>query len=215
MYVCPKREGGAALPMDLADDHIEFDGGDLSILRVGPSDRAVVITLPCGDSHLPWAPLVDTLLGMGVGAVVWRMPEDRDLDLLDRAIGAVIDSVISDAERVVLIGASLGGTLSLRAASTRGIGAHDGVVSISSPRTVDGRDWLPLDCARKITCPKLMIASEFDDAVDDVRDIFAMLEDPRQIVIYPGDAHGTGLMADQSESLTQQLAEFVEWAFGR
>lgn len=188
----------------------EFDSPNLDV-----SAGRVVVLSGAHDSR-EWAALTGAMASRGIGAAVWDMPSgEASLVSLDGSLGAFIDRVEESAEQIALIGVGVGGGLCLRAAALRGDGAIDAVVAISTPRRFCGADPLSEGVLRMITRPKLMIASEFEDAADDVREIFAVLEDPRQITLYPGGASGTAMLAEHEDSMTSQLVEFVEWAFAR
>lgn len=119
------------------------------------------------------------------------------------------------AERVILLGASLGAAASIKAASSRQCPLIDALIALSPPLTQDGERLYSMADLRMITCPKLLIATEFEDDVDETREIFAELEDPRYTTLYPGDSSGTGIFKEHGDSLVMQLVEYIPWAFAR
>lgn len=194
-----------------------IDVGDkvVSAVMCGGGPHVVVACGEDGARHDAWDALADACVGEGVAFVSYTdMGEGvSSCEVLDAVLDSVADKYAP--ERVVLVGAGLGATSALLSAGTRGDGLIDGVIAIS-PKRRDGEiELISTGDLRMITCPKLVIASEFEDNVGDARDIFADLEDPRRVTLYPDDRSGTGLFRDHRESLTLELAEFIRWAFSR
>ena len=185
-----------------------------------PSKDIVILSNMDTNRQEDWDPLVAAMSGeRDENAVLtYTYPEGASPE---SALEAVIEYVESQGrtqgeERIVLAGASRGGVTSLRVAAGRGDDNNIvGVVAISTPLELEGERLYTDGDLRMIIAPKLVISSEFEDYVEDVRNIFALLEDPRQLTIYPGDAHGTDLFLEHEESLTRQLREFALWAMRR
>lgn len=118
-------------------------------------------------------------------------------------------------ERVILLGAEKGAALSIMAAASRQHQVIDALILLSPPLTRNGKRLYSMADLRMITCPKLVIATEFENTADEARQIFAELEDPRYSTLYPGDAVGAGIFAEHGDSLVQQLTEYIPWAFSR
>lgn len=198
---------------------IPFEGSEESIearLYGRGSNIVVISNMDTNDSE-EWRPLVEALEALDCAVVTCAYPDNESTE---RALNSVIDFLESEGrakggERIVLIGASLGGVASLRVAANRGDDNIVGVAAISAPLEFGGERCYTDGELRMITAPKLIICSEFDDIVEDARNIFATLEDPRQFTLYPGDAHGTALLAEHGDSLALQLTEFTVWTFGR
>lgn len=184
----------------------------------GQGNNIVILSNTASNRQEDWGFLVEAIGGGDFSILIYSYPEGVE----SRA--AVLDSVVEflesegrakGEERIVLIGASAGGVASIQVAANRGDDNIVGIVAISSPLEHDGGRHYTDGDLRMITCPKLIICSEFDDIVEETRNIFAMLEDPRRYTLYPGDAHGADLLAEHGESLALQLEEFIVWAFNR
>jgi pimeloyl-ACP methyl ester carboxylesterase len=183
----------------------------------GRGENIVVLSGAESDGHDAWEPLIEAADTDCYAIVTYTCPDGTDAA---RALGEVLDFIESGerpvpADRVILLGASLGGVASLRAASERGDERIVAVVAISVPAERDGERLCSDADLRMITAPKLFITTEFDDIVEETRNVFAVVEDPRHITIYPGGAHGTEIFREHTESLAGQLTEYIEWAFRR
>jgi uncharacterized protein len=114
------------------------------------------------------------------------------------------------ATRIVLIGASLGGMVTAKAA--KGTRA-DAVAIIAAPADRPDFDLsvAPADL-RAVTGPKLFIASDNDATVAaaETRTIFDRAPEPKTWRSFPGTAHGTQLLdTEQAETFRRTIIEFV------
>lgn len=105
---------------------------------------------------------------------------------------------------VILVGASLGGTASLVAASRAGAGV-DGVVALSAPREFQG---LAADeqVVRGVFAPKLFLAGVDDfDAADAAEDLYEVGNPPKRVEILPTGDHGTDLLSGSQAEVARRL----------
>jgi pimeloyl-ACP methyl ester carboxylesterase len=137
----------------------------------------------------------------GVGNSTGGPEDDRPTDLR-----AVVDYVRdTGAESIVLLGASLGASLSIAMAGELDATA---LVSLSAPALV----FNAADAATDLrdTIPVMIAAAEGNEPyVSDARSLAATLGiDP---VIASGDGHGTGMFGDNPELITQ-IVTFLDQA---
>ncbi len=118
----------------------------------------------------------------------------KEVSAIWQDVLGAIDLVRSEgASRVVLIGASMGGTASLVAASRPGeeIAA---VVTLSAPVSIEGLAADP-DTLSKVTAAKLFIAGTGDaQAADAAQQLFATSPQPKRLDIVTSNDHGTDLL---------------------
>ena len=186
--------------------------------RYGHGENIVVLSNMDTNDPEEWQSLIEAADTESYALVTYTYPAGDANHA--RALGAVLDFIEDEkrtppADRVILLGASRGGVVSLQVAARRGDERIVAVVALSAPSEHEGIKFFTDADLRMITVPKLLLNSEFDDWIEDTRNVFATVEDPRHLTVYPGDAHGTELFREHGESLSQQLTEYFEWAFRR
>ena len=116
---------------------------------------------------------------------------DPETDVLNVDLTAAVNfSHQQGATKIVLMGASMGGTASLNVATTQKVAA---VISLSGPQAF-GVNVTDTDL-KAMTVPKLFIDSQDDEPfVSDAKHMYALSADPKEIYIYPGENHGTAIL---------------------
>lgn len=110
------------------------------------------------------------------------------------------------ASTVALVGASMGGTASLVAASQEGADV-DAVVTLSAPASIEGlvvdRDVLAL-----VPAAKLFVAGVGDAPyAQEAETLFALAPQPKRVEILPSDDHGTDLLSGGQGEVVRRLIE--------
>ncbi len=132
----------------------------------------------------------------------------KEIDRIDRDVeGALNFLEHRGVDDVFLIGASMGGTASLKVASRRSV---SGVVSLSSPVSFQGLDAAP--DVPNIEEPVLFIASEQDGPAHGSMLILADLaQASTQTLALPGTAHGTDILNGAfGQSARDAIMDFLE-----
>lgn len=140
---------------------------------------------------------------------------DQDLGEIWRdVVGAVGYLRSQGARRVVLIGASMGGTASLVAAAQDGMSA-DVVVTLSAPASFEGMVLTP-DVLTRVTAAKLFIAGNGDgSAPDDAQALYAESPLPKRVEILTTDDHGTDILdGNQSGRARTLILQYLEQYVG-
>lgn len=126
--------------------------------------------------------------------------EDIDLRAAIRFLRA------QGATRIVLMGASLGGAVTLRVAATEPVAAVATLSAVAFMPTQEVTD----DTIKAIKAPKLFINSKLDTDADSTQHMYDVASQPKQIYLYPGIAHGVGIFSgDYGPDLTQRLLTFL------
>lgn len=138
--------------------------------------------------------------------------EDRFRNLAtEDLLGAVNFVRQQGAQHVVLVGASLGGMATAKAAA---LVKPDAIVIMSAPMSANGLEMQVMsDELQAISAPKLFIGSQDDTTVAhaELRRMFDAAPQPKEIHVYPGTAHGTDMFSTEyGSSLTQLLITFIE-----
>ncbi|MGE5335467.1 MAG: alpha/beta hydrolase [Nitrososphaerota archaeon] len=126
--------------------------------------------------------------------------EDVDLRAAIRFLRA------QGATRIALMGASLGGSVTLRVAATESVAAVATLSAVTFMPTQEVTD----DTIKAIEAPKLFINSELDKDASATQHMYDVAPPPKQIHLYPGIAHGTAIFStDYGPDLVQRLLTFM------
>ena len=157
-----------------------------------------------GDNDLcRWLPFARRLVGGGVRVLVYDYRWGTEPAEARAAVAALRRRGV---KRVALAGASLGAAASLVAGATKPRGAV-GVVSLSGVAyaMVGVRS-----AVRRLTLPVLFVAAEADEfsAGPDAREFYASAPSKdKKLIVVPGTAHGTDLLADAT--IRQTVADWL------
>ena len=191
-------------------DSISFTTEDGVTLRghpFGTGDRVVILAHMFPTDQTSWFPFARTLAERGFQALTFdfrgygESGGSKEVALIDRDVRAAVEFVKREgAKGVFLIGASMGGTASLKVAAAGGV---DGVASLSGPS-----EWRGLSVEgeiSKIRVPTLFIASEDDSFTRGVREQHQKTRAPKQLKVFPGDAHGTFLFHSPHKAAVEKI----------
>jgi dienelactone hydrolase len=122
--------------------------------------------------------------------------------------GAVAALRDEGAMRIGLVGASMGGTASLIAASREGQDI-DAVVTLSAPTGFEGLEASP-EVLAQVTAAKLFIAGHEDiTAVEAVNTLYAETLQPKRPVILTTGDHGTDILTGNQAGIAS--TEIIRW----
>jgi pimeloyl-ACP methyl ester carboxylesterase len=203
--------GGAPSPNARIGQNVTFNvplaAGSNQVVRLEGIERGrgavgVVLAHQLGSSQESWAPIVDDLVDEGFHVLSFNFrghglsgghthdPSHADLDLA----GAIAKLRSLGAERVLVVGASMGGTAAVVVAARENLA---GIVSLSAPSKIDKLDAGA--SANKVREPSLFIVGAGDAKryVDASRSLYAAVGPPKDLEVVSGSSeHGTGLLTD-------------------
>jgi uncharacterized protein len=113
------------------------------------------------------------------------------------------------AEKIILVGASLGGCASAKLAVES---QASGIVILASPPSISQWDFEIQSADLNTDIPKLFITAENDNTVpaDATRDLYDLAAEPKEWQTYPGSAHGTDLFGGENGTeLQQRILDFI------
>lgn len=160
----------------------------------------VVLAHEHGANLCGWVAYAEHLRDLGYRALAFDFRTNLTADVS----GAASELRHEGVTRIVLMGASMGGTASLVAASTSST-TIAGVAALSAPSSFMGLDGL--SASRQLTLPVLYIATQDNgDFPDDARTMYAACPSAdKQLQVLSGSDHGTamlhGAVAGQTTSL--------------
>jgi len=167
-----------------------------------------------GTDQTSWTSFAQHAARQGFSALTFNFREDRsglDLDV-QAAVGFLRDRSF---QRIVCMGASMGGTACLKAAVDTDLA---GIVVISSLwSTGIGSSGGALFMSRRelaqLTIPKLFVTTEFDDngVPFTMKSMYKAAPEPKAFEMFPGSVHGTDIFSTpQGEEFRDLLMDFLE-----
>jgi pimeloyl-ACP methyl ester carboxylesterase len=200
LYGC--IDPGTAKPLT-----IESAGAKLDAAVFGAGPVGLVLAHESDGSLCNWASLAPELADEGYRVLIFDFGEPATVSQDMKAATRKIREL--GAKRIVLGGASLGGTVALMTAAREpNIAAG---FSLSAPAVYGNAEGLP--AVRRFRAPVLFVAAE-DDAnfAEDARRLYRASQSPRrQLLVVPGSEHGTALYggpaADQVRDAVDRLLQ--------
>jgi pimeloyl-ACP methyl ester carboxylesterase len=137
----------------------------------------------------------------------------KDIAQIDRDVFAATNYLrVAGASDIVLVGASMGGTASLKAATTFQAMSSvrlAGVVTLSAP--VEFQGLSAAGSVPQLVVPLLLIAAENDVGAEGARKLEELSGNKGDIQIVPGSDHGTDLFSGaQADRVWQLLLDFLQ-----
>jgi pimeloyl-ACP methyl ester carboxylesterase len=170
----------------------------------GSGETAAVFAHMYPNDQQAWWGFASEVAGQGHAALTFdfrgygETGGSKDIAHIDRDLAAAVRYLREHGyQRVILVGASMGGTAALKVAARDEFkGLVAGVVAVSAPQAFQG--LVARDDVANIKVPMLFVASQDDGvAFESLEAFYDKATGPKQQQVYSGDAHGTGLL--QSE----------------
>lgn len=205
----PARSGAPKAP----GEAVSFQTPDGVTLRgqlTGTGTTAVVLAHMFPADATSWYPMAEHLASVGYTALAFNFrgydgsDGTKDVAKADVDLRAAYDFVVAGgAQRVALVGASMGGTASvIVAAATQPVA----LVAVSAPTMFQGLD--ALTSAPGVHAPTLLMASREDgSAAASLRALAGKIPGAKES-LFPGDAHGTNLLSSRPDA-TDALVAFL------
>lgn len=193
------------------------DGAGMGALLYGTGDTAVIFSV-MGNCRRGWEKMAELAAQNGVTALTyqWRACKESGTvvqselqKFVDDLRGAIHFMRERGAQKIILVGASLGGVASAKLAVEA---SPNGLVIVASPREIE--DWgFEIDLGDvNIDMPKLFITAENDSVVpvEKSRELFDLVAEPKEWQTYPGTAHGTDLFeTENGDALQKRILDFI------
>ena len=211
-----------AAPLDdiLASHTVTFDTEDGATINgelYGTGKTAVIFSV-MGNCKPGWREFAQLTAAQGYLALTyqWRGCKAGLVDemlirkFLDDTRAAITFMHDQGAEKIILVGASLGGCASAKLAVES---QASGIVVLASPPSISQWDFEIQSTDLNTDIPKLFITAENDNTVpaDATRALYDLAAGPKEWQTYPGSAHGTDLFEGQSAAeLQKRILGFIQ-----
>ena len=182
LYGC--IEPGTAKPLN-----IESAGAKLDAAVFGEGPVGIVLAHESDGSLCNWASIAPELAAKGYQVLIYDFGEPATVaDDMHAATKKIREL---GAKKIILGGASLGGTVALMMAPRER--NFVGAFSLSAPDVYGNTEGLP--AVRRFRAPVLFVAAEDDaDFAEDARRLYrAAASRDKKLLIVPGSEHGTAL----------------------
>ncbi|MGH2454177.1 MAG: alpha/beta hydrolase [bacterium] len=194
------------------------DGVTIRGYQFGSGRAVVIFSHMFGTDQRIWFPLAEDLARRGYTAITYdyrgigRSAGRFVIAQTYRdALAAIVHATRGGPRPVILIGASMGGTVSLKAAALRQAAGRpvQGVLVMASGTMFRGLDVRPH--LSSLRAPRLFIAGARDHPfADSVRRMHALGPAPKSLHLYPTGAHGTYLFATRyGPAIREEIIAFV------
>ena len=193
------------------------DGTALEGKLSGSGDTAVIFSV-MGNCKKGWEGMADLVAKNGMTALIyqWRgckssgsVDEEEIQKFVDDLRGAIIFMRTQDISKIILAGASLGGSASAKLMVES---QADGLIVIASPAAISQWSFEVESADLNADVPKLFITAESDATVPAnlTRHLYDLAAEPKEWQTYPGTAHGTDLFqGENGEELEQRILKFI------
>ena len=190
------------------------DGVGLNGHLFGKGEVGVVLAHMYPTDQTSWYGFAKTLSDKGYKALTFDFRGygdsggKKDISQIDKDVEAAVRFLMDrGVKKAFLVGASMGGTASLKIASREKVA---GVVSISGPTEFRGLS-IKVEIGQ-IKAPKLFIVSRDEHPNREIsQEQHNNAPEPKEIRLLPGSAHGTFIFdTPQREELEKTILEFLE-----
>jgi alpha-beta hydrolase superfamily lysophospholipase len=182
---------------------------------------AVVLAHQLNSSSWEWRSYAELFAKKGFTTLIFDFRgQGHSSGLLDyNSVGVDVEAAIrflnaDGHDQIVCMGASMGGSGCLAASIDNDL---VGLVDLSGPMNIPGTRLVTDEDLANMAFPKLFMIAEGDTIPDwptylsEFVDMYELCPEPKELVIYPGQAHGVGLLRDEEsgEEAVQQLLGFL------
>ena len=193
------------------------DGATINGELYGSGKTAVIFSM-MGNCKSGWREFAQTTAAQGFLALTypWRGCRAGSVDevliqkFLEDTRAAITFVRGQGAEKIILVGASLGGCASAKLAVES---QASGIVILASPPLISQWGFEIQSADLDTDIPKLFITAENDKTVPAraTRELYDLAAEPKEWQTYPGSAHGTDLFEGESGTeLQQRILDFIQ-----
>jgi alpha-beta hydrolase superfamily lysophospholipase len=182
---------------------------------------AVVLAHQMNSSSWEWRNYAELFAQNGFTTLIFDFRgQGHSYGFLDfNSVGVDVETAIkylnaNGYDQIVCMGASMGGSGCLAASINYEL---VGLVNLSGPMNIPGTRLVTDEDLTAMTFPKLFMIAEEDTIPDwptyfsEFVDMAALSPEPKELITYPGQAHGVGLLrdAESGQEAVERLLDFL------
>ena len=218
--LAPGNPTAAPLADVLALHTVSFDTADGATIsgELYDSGETAIIFSMMGNCKPGWREFAQITAAQGFLTLTypWRGCRAGSVDealiqkFLEDTRAAITFVREQGAEKIILVGASLGGVASAKLVLES---QASGIVILASPPSISQWNFEILSADLNTDIPKLFITAENDKTVpaSATRELYDLAAEPKEWQTYPGSAHGTDLFEGESGTdLQQRILDFIQ-----
>jgi alpha-beta hydrolase superfamily lysophospholipase len=197
-------------------DHILLGG-----LWFGAGKTVVIFSNQTDTTAGDWTPIAQQFAAQGYAALCYdyrgrgssQGTRAYGPDLMTDLRAAIAFARSQGAQRIALVGASLGGAVTANAAAGPGAADVAAVAIISAPGDFPQVEVTPTTMAA-IAAPKLLMNSQGDSYAPQSQAMYDEARPPKTLKLYPGADHGLALLlgANGPDAMRRLLAFMAQYA---
>ncbi|OPX96004.1 MAG: Alpha/beta hydrolase family protein [Syntrophorhabdus sp. PtaB.Bin006] len=179
----------------------------------GSRERAVIFSNMDTNNQNEWSSIIELINSNDCMFITYNYVQYE----VDQS--TTLDSVVSfaknlEVKQIILVGASRGGVASIKVAANMFDKDHIvGVVALSAPIEHEGIVFYNSEELSRIRIPKLLVNSESDECVAGTFKMYQLVNYPKELLIYSGEAHGTEIFLKDGKAFAQKLNDFISSVF--
>jgi uncharacterized protein len=193
------------------------DGATISGELYGSGKTAAIFSM-MGNCKPGWREFAQLTAAQGFLTLtyLWRGCRASSVDeiliqkFLDDTRAAITFVREQGAEKIILVGASLGGSASAKLAVES---QASGIIILASPPAISQWNFEIQPADLNTDIPKLFMTAENDKTVPAhaTRELYDLAAEPKQWQTYPGSEHGTDLFEGENRTeLQQRILDFIQ-----
>lgn len=215
----PQPATGASVEAIETEDALILDARLFAAEPGGTAGRLVILLHMFPADQTSWFEIAVELQDRGISALTLDFRGygasggSKEVGAIDRDVRAALAFARERGfERVVLVGASMGGTAAIVVAAEEPV---DGVMALSAPVSFRGLD--AGEVVASVPAPLLVVASEGDISAANALEVFSERAplDADHALLVRGRAHGTDIFDDDAgDRVRERLFEFLDEVWG-
>lgn len=176
----------------------------------GMGETAVIFSNMDSNESANWNSLIERLMSPGRMLITYKYARSGN-DVIHDLSDVVSYARKNNASKIILIAACRGGVISIQSAINSCFrGEIAAIVTLSACQHYEDNVFFTDDDLHNLTLPMMFINSEHDDAIGDTLHMHSMVNGSKELLITPGDSHGSDIFSDYGDMLINGICAFMD-----